>query len=673
MKIRSAGIRLILTIIILLAIAGSAIVVTGDDSHTDDGMIAPIPMLTPVPLTADITASYTLSAKNAIANGNARADLPLNTCSANIFYDPVDRDWVINKSGEYYLDLSTSNNSGPGVRYNGSHTTFYNFGPDFAILINASNVILNGMGAILNGGGTTQYGIIVNAQVSGNNDDASHGMLTGISITNITLTGFSKGGILFKTVTGTLLPATERSSNITNVNTSDNNPGGGGTGIKLENSRGIELRNNRADRNYDGIRLDQSDTNHLTGNTANGNDDNGFNLSDASLNTLSGNNAGSNHNAGFFLFNATLNTLSGNYADSDHNSGFFLFGSTLNTLSGNYADSNNNSGFFLFGSTLNTLSGNYADYNDNSGFFLFGSTLNALSGNTADANHNSGFFLPFSSLNSLTGNSADFNHNSGFFLPFSSLNSLTGNSASANYIDGFNLTGSGLNTISGNNAFSNGENGVSIQAGFDNILMGNTVSGNKIGIYLDGSGFNYITGNNASGNEIGIDLNGSINNNLSGNNVSGNSDYGINLKQRGSNSNDNLIYNNYFNNTRDALVDSESTGNTWNTIPTPGPNIVHGSWISGNYWATPDKTGWSQTHTDIGNGFTIPYNITDDRPNIDQHPLTLLTPAPPGPAPGPNGEVPSIISPTPVPLPQPYSAVFAGSTLLDSIKAGRNW
>ncbi len=103
------------------------------------------------------------------------------------------------------------------------------------------------------------------------------------------------------------------------------------------------------------------------------------------------------------------------------------------------------------------------------------------------------------------------------------------------------------------------------------------------------------------------------------------------------NSNYNTIYNNYFNNTQNALVTGTSTGNVWNTTKTAGQNIIGGPFLGGNYWATPDGTGWSQTHYDIGDGFTVPFDITGDGLNVDQHPLTLLpsepTPTPPGPYP----------------------------------------
>ena len=78
---------------------------------------------------------------------------------------------------------------------------------------------------------------------------------------------------------------------------------------------------------------------------------------------------------------------------------------------------------------------------------------------------------------------------------------------------------------------------------------------------------------------------------------------------------------------------SESTGTIWNITPVPGINIAGGPNIGGNYWADPNGTGWSQVHPDTGGGFTVPFDTTADGLNIDQHPLTLYGPAPPGPSP----------------------------------------
>ena len=136
--------------------------------------------LTPVPSSQPDT-NYTWS------------DPQLNTTADNPYYQD-NQSWVINESGhDWVLDVNPANNTNyaDSIQFDSENNTFYNFGSQFAILINASDVIFNGMGAILNGGGKTDYGIIVNNQSTA---------LGGISITNITLTGFNIAGIFFNNV-----------------------------------------------------------------------------------------------------------------------------------------------------------------------------------------------------------------------------------------------------------------------------------------------------------------------------------------------------------------------------------------------------------------------------------------------------------------------------------------
>lgn len=88
--------------------------------------------------------------------------------------------------------------------------------------------------------------------------------------------------------------------------------------------------------------------------------------------------------------------------------------------------------------------------------------------------------------------------------------------------------------------------------------------------------------------------------------------------------------------------------NVWNRTKTPGSNIVNGTYLGGNYYATPAGTGWSQVHPDRGDGFVSePYIFNKD--NVDYLPLHL--PVTPTPTP----------TPSPTPTPGQLSANFTAS------------
>jgi nitrous oxidase accessory protein NosD len=90
-------------------------------------------------------------------------------------------------------------------------------------------------------------------------------------------------------------------------------------------------------------------------------------------------------------------------------------------------------------------------------------------------------------------------------------------------------------------------------------------------------------------------------------------------------SSNNTIYDNYFNNTKNFVINNSV--NRWNISKTPNfcalvVGIFCRSYLGGNIWANPNSTGFSQTCTD-GDGDSIcdsPYML--DISNIDYLPLT---------------------------------------------------
>jgi parallel beta-helix repeat protein len=439
---------------------------------------------------------------------------------------------------------------------------------------------------------------------------------------------------------GILVRLSSNNNTLTN-NTASNNDW---VGILLANSNDTTLLSNTANSNYySGIRLYQACNNTLTGNNALHNHNDGIELYDSNNNnTISNNTANSNNWDGIYLWHSNNNILENNTFNSNSNRGIFLLNSSSNNLTGNTANLNNSYGIYLQSSSNNTLTGNTAANNHGDGISLTHSSNNTIAGNTASNNSESGIYLSYSRYNNLTGNTANSNNDCGINLEDSSnSNTLTNNTANSNTYygiflgfssnnntltsnilsnndNGIWLAISNNNTLTDNIANSNNERGIRLYQSSNNNLMGNTANLNTYyGILLfDSCNNNTIAGNTASNNDLGIRLYVSSNNTLTGNTVSNNKYAGISLESSylGS-SNDNLIYNNYFNNTNNAY---DYSNNTWNITKTKGKNIIGGPYLGGNYWS--NYTGDDWDHDCLGD---TPYDILGGT-NKDYLPLLLL-------------------------------------------------
>ncbi len=227
------------------------------------------------------------------------------------------------------------------------------------------------------------------------------------------------------------------------------------------------------------------------------------------------------------------------------------------------ADYVNISGFSITNATKFQQAGVYIDSfghcnisdnnvsNNNFGIYLTSSSYNVLQNNNVSNNH-IGIYLDNSSSNMVTNNIANMNEKTNIVLSSSSNNIFTNNTALSSESEGIYIFNSNNNTITNNTASENAY-GIYLFSSCDNNLTGNIANANTGelgGITLSSdSGDNTLTSNKVSDNsQYGIYLFLSCNNNRSCNNVNTNSDYGIYLDD----SNNNLIYNNYFNNTNNA-------------------------------------------------------------------------------------------------------------------------
>ena len=155
-------------------------------------------------------------------------------------------------------------------------------------------------------------------------------------------------------------------------------------------------------------------------------------------------------------------------------------------------------------------------------------------------------------------------------------------------------------TIDGDD--SGNDYGIRLGINDNNTIQNCVITDFDIGIRLYDCDNNTITGNTLRSNNKGMNIdstNVSNKNTIMGNTIDQNVNYGIYIAQ----SNDNLIYNNYLNNTKNA---QDSSGkNYWNTTKAFGTNIANGPYIGGNFWS--DYNGTDTNNDSIGDT-NVPYN-----------------------------------------------------------------
>ncbi len=165
---------------------------------------------------------------------------------------------------------------------------------------------------------------------------------------------------------------------------------------------------------------------------------------------------------------------------------------------------------------------------------------------------------------------------------------------------------------------------------FENVVRG-TLDGNIIwnttsnAIYGESSSYLDITNNTVvwTKDSPAIRQVSGYNSVIRGNAVAENSKAGLSVSGTGV-----TIYDNYLNNTQNVDLTADTKA-IWNVPKSPGPNIVLGPYIGGNFWAAPDGTGFSETHKDqTGDGFCDEvYRLGGE--NVDELPLAVPDSVPP--------------------------------------------
>jgi len=510
----------------------------------------------------------------------------------------VERTDKIQRDGNVYtfIDNITSNNSDDS---------------DICIVIERSNVIVNGNGYTLQGSG---LGTGFYWETDINN----------VTIQNMTIDEVSRGIQLVSSSNNTIT-----GNKLTNIKFS---------GIEIKNSSnnnsiaGNQIDNNKENHFSRGIYIKSSSKNSIYDNNIK-NSGYGIILEKSSLENSVHENTVTNNRHGIVLDGSGIspealrfNNVSGNHITNNSIGIQIESHSENNTITENYIASNSKGIHLRYGSERNTFSGN--EISDNSiGISFEWSSNNLLRNNTINNNADT-FNFETSSISYLINDVDESNtingkpiyywvnqqnktipSDAGYVALVNCTDITVQNLNLVNNIQGILVAYTTNSTITKNNITNNSE-GILLHYSSHNTINENNIKANDIGIKLGEKSYN----NSIAGNQIetstsaAIDLFAAYRNNITGNNITDNN-CGIGFWG----SPNNVIYhNNFINNTR-QVNDVYFAPNIALTFESPSINIWDNG-VEGNYWS--NYTGQDNDGDGIGD---TPHIIHEN--NQDNYPL----------------------------------------------------
>ncbi len=259
----------------------------------------------------------------------------------------------------------------------------------------------------------------------------------------------------------------------------------------------------------------------------------------------------SNNREAVYLINSSNNTLINNKFSENGDGGVILRYSHSNTIKNNLASGNIAGIVVIYFSGNNTVDGNKVSENI-LGIDVQGNN-NTITNNTVQNNEKYGIGIEFSADSTISNNTVNSNERNGIWIEFSNNNTLKKNILSSNGMDGLFLLYSKNNTLSGNNASNNLNHGISLMDCDHNVIENNIVNRNNA------NGINLWNKGTEIDDDAIFEWGGSEYNILDSNNASGNSAYGIYI---GISSNDNTLKNNsIYSNGKHGIFLAEASSN----------------------------------------------------------------------------------------------------------------
>ena len=606
------------------------------------------------------------SSNNAISNSNASNNTALASSNAYSY-------------GIYASSASNTNISNSNASNNAAAGSGNSYGYGIYLASSSNNSIINNTANANSRSGSGGTGRGIDLASSSNNNLTNNTVNLNIDYNIILESSSNNNNIINNTANEGSNGIYIGSSTLNNLtsNYANNNT----NGIILSSSSSNKLTNNTANANinYNIILESSSNNNNIINNTAT-NASNGIHIGSSTLNNLTSNYANNNTN-GIILYSSSSNKLTNNYANNNSAYGIYLTSSSSNNIYNNFFNNTNNINVDTNANNWNTtfncsatniiggpcLGGNFwANLSDNQGFSqictdgnsdgicdrnytlisgnidLLPLTIKGGIGNCTNITQSGDYVLINNIMNSAEAKCININASNvtldcqGHIIDGDDYSTHYGIYASArenitiyggctlnDWGTGIYISNSKNVSIKDSNTInSSSNNGITFYNCSNSYISHSTVqNSNNYGIYLYlGNNNSLINENSILFNNIGIVL-ASANNTIAGNSIAFSTIYGISVSSL---ANSNNIYNNYFNNTNNTYI-SDGTNNKWNTTLNCGTtNIMGGSCIGGNFWATPTGTGFSQNLTACSLGPNSicqnSYNITDN--DIDYLPLS---------------------------------------------------
>jgi parallel beta-helix repeat protein len=309
---------------------------------------------------------------------------------------------------------------------------------------------------------------------------------------------------------------------------------------------------------------------------------------------------GRNNYAIFLNIHCTNNHVRNNQIH-DNVEGLYVIQSDNNFVYNNDASNNDLTGIY-FGyesqADSNIIYNNTARYNDYGILLDRYCDNNSVFSNTAQYNRKAGIMLVMDEKNKVFSNTVTDNYDVGMFLHTDNHNNeIYGNEISRNKYGTIVAVNNYLNNVSENTISNNAEKGLWVSENSTyNTLNSNTVQNNGYGIFVYASSRNIFENNSVSKNILGgIYLDRTTGNNeFRKNQVVNNTGSGMYLFA----SSNEKIVNNYFSNVKNIGLASTNANNAWNYPKTIGRNIINGPYLGGNFYGSPDNTGFSQVTPD---------------------------------------------------------------------------